>query len=53
MFSLKTPSKLPLVFAISALVLTILLLCLGYGLLGLAISMVAYIIASLVLSLKK
>jgi hypothetical protein len=53
MFSLKTPSKLPLVFAISALVLTIAFLCLGYGLLGLAISMVAYIIASLVLSLKK
>ena len=53
MFSLKTPSKLPLVFAISALVLTIALLCLGYGLLGLAISMVMYIILSLIMALKK
>ena len=53
MFSLKTPSKLPLIFAVSALVLTIVLLCLGYGLLGLAISMVAYIVVSLLLSLKK
>lgn len=51
MFSLKTPSKLPLIFAVSALVVTIGLLCLDYGLLGLAISMVLYIIASIILAL--
>ena len=52
MFSLKTPSKLPLVFAVCALVLTIALLCFGYGLLGLAISMISYIIASIVLAMR-
>ncbi len=53
MFSLKTQSKLPLIFAVSALVFTILLLCLGYGLLGLAVSMISYIVISLILALKK
>lgn len=50
MFSLKTQSKFPLIFAISSLVLTIVLLCLGFGLLGLAISMILYILSSIIMA---
>ena len=50
MFSLKTPSKLPYVFAICSAILTITLLCTGYGLLGLAISMVGYILSSVIMA---
>lgn len=53
MFSLKTQSKFPLVFAICALLITVILLCLGCGLLGLTISMVYYIISSFILSFGK
>jgi CDP-diacylglycerol--serine O-phosphatidyltransferase len=50
MFSLKTPSKFPYVFAICSAILTITLLCTGYGLLGLAISMVGYILSSVIMA---
>lgn len=50
MFSLKTPSKFPLVFAICSVILTIVLLCMGYGLLGLTISMIGYILSSVIMA---
>lgn len=50
MFSLKTPSKFPLIFAISSVILTVVLFCLGFGLLGLTISMIGYILASVVMA---
>lgn len=50
MFSLKTPSKFPIIFAVCSAVLTIVLLCTGFGLLGLAISMVLYILSSIMLA---
>jgi hypothetical protein len=50
MFSLKTPSKFPLVFAILSAILTITMLCLGFGLLGLTISMIGYILSSIIMA---
>jgi CDP-diacylglycerol--serine O-phosphatidyltransferase len=50
MFSLKTPSKFPLIFAITSVVLTVTLFCLGLGLLGLTISMIGYILASVIMA---
>lgn len=50
MFSLKTSSKLPMIFAGSSLVLTISLLIAGFGLLGLAISMLGYILLSIIMA---
>lgn len=52
MFSLKTSSKIPVVFAVVSVILTIALLCCGQGLLGLAISMMAYILLSIVMAKK-
>jgi CDP-diacylglycerol--serine O-phosphatidyltransferase len=50
MFSLKTPSKFPLVFAILSAILTITMLCLGFGLFGLTISMIGYILSSIIMA---
>ncbi len=50
MFSLKTPSKIPVFFAAGSVILTVVLLCCGFGLLGLAISMMVYILLSIILA---
>lgn len=50
MFSLKMKSKFPYIFAAISVVLTITLFATGFGLLGLAISMIGYILSSVIIA---